>query len=133
VIDTIKVPQVPAVSDFGMNFADFLATFHPHSTDRLSTSKRKRPDPRPHQVEAIKDVISGFQTANRGQLLMPCATGKTLTSLWVKETLNSKRTLVLMPSLGLLSQSLNDWVSCLSATIRCIVRLFRPDRYYKRR
>jgi hypothetical protein len=74
VIDTNKVPQVPPVSDFGMNFADFLATFHPDSTDRLSTGKQKPPDPRPHQIEAIKDVIAGFQTYSRGQLIMPCAT-----------------------------------------------------------
>jgi predicted helicase len=112
VIDTNKVPQVPPVSDFGMNFADFLATFHPDSTYRLSTGKRKPlPEPRPHQIEAIENVISGFQTANRGQLIMPCATGKTLICLWVKETLKAKRTLVLVPSLGLLSQMLNDWTA----------------------
>jgi superfamily II DNA or RNA helicase len=89
-----------------------LDAFHPDSTDRLSTGKRKPlPEPRPHQVEAIEDVISGFQRTDRGQLVMPCATGKTLTSLWVKETLNSRRTLVLVPSLNLISQLLNDWVS----------------------
>jgi predicted helicase len=89
-----------------------LDAFHPDSTDRLSTGKRKPlPEPRPHQVEAIENVISGFQTANRGQLIMPCATGKTLICLWVKEKLKAKRTLVLVPSLNLLSQLLNDWVS----------------------
>jgi superfamily II DNA or RNA helicase len=110
VIDTNKVPQVPPVSDFEMNFADFLATFHPDSTDRLSTGKRKPlPEPRPYQVEAIKNVISGFQTASRGQLIMACATGKTLTCLWVKEDLKAQRTVVFVPSLGLLSQILNEW------------------------
>jgi superfamily II DNA or RNA helicase len=87
-----------------------LDAFHPDSTDRLPTGKRKRlPEPRPHQIEAIENVILGFQTANRGQLIMPCATGKTLVCLWVKEKLRAKRTLVLVPSLGLLSQLLNDW------------------------
>jgi superfamily II DNA or RNA helicase len=89
-----------------------LDAFHPDSTDQLSTGKRKPlPEPRPHQVEAIENVISGFQTANRGQLIMPCATGKTLICLWVKEKLKAKRTLVLVPSLGLLSQILSDWTS----------------------
>jgi superfamily II DNA or RNA helicase len=93
-------------------FSDSPATFHPDSTDRLSTGKRKPlPGPRPHQTEAIKDVISGFQTHSRGQLIMPCATGKTWTCMWVKEDLQAKRTLVLVPSLNLLSQLLNDWVS----------------------
>ena len=42
---------------------------------------------------------------------MACGTGKTLVSLWVKERLAAKRTLVLVPSLGLLSQIVNDWTS----------------------
>ena len=42
---------------------------------------------------------------------MACGTGKTFVSLWVKERLDAKRTLVLVPSLGLLSQILNDWTA----------------------
>ena len=42
---------------------------------------------------------------------MACGTGKTLTSLWIKEALNAKRTLVLVPSLGLLSQTLREWTA----------------------
>ena len=42
---------------------------------------------------------------------MACGTGKTLVSLWVKERLDAKRTLVLVPSLGLLSQILNEWTA----------------------
>jgi superfamily II DNA or RNA helicase len=40
---------------------------------------------------------------------MACGTGKTFVSLWVKERLDAKRSLVLVPSLGLLSQILSDW------------------------
>ena len=40
---------------------------------------------------------------------MACGTGKTFVCLWVKERLKAKRTLVLLPSLGLLSQTLNEW------------------------
>ena len=40
---------------------------------------------------------------------MACGTGKTFVCLWVKERLKAKRTLVLVPSLGLLSQILNEW------------------------
>ena len=42
---------------------------------------------------------------------MACGTGKTVVCLWVKERLKAKRTLVLVPSLGLLSQILNDWTA----------------------
>jgi predicted helicase len=77
----------------------------------LSLGKRKPPPnlDRPYQIEAIDNVIAGFRTADRGQLIMACGTGKTFVCLWVKERLKAKRTLVLVPSLGLLSQILNDW------------------------
>ena len=65
--------------------------------------------PRPHQKEAINAVVEGFQTQDRGQLLMACGTGKTLTSLWIKERLSAGRTLFLLPSLNLLSQTLKEW------------------------
>jgi superfamily II DNA or RNA helicase len=81
----------------------------------LATGRRKdKRRPRPHQEEAIRNVAEGLKTQDRGQLLMACGTGKTLTSLWIKEELNAKRTLVLLPSLSLLSQTLREW----SATSR---------------
>ena len=75
-----------------------------------SATKQKR-TPRPHQEEAIRAVVKGFKTEDRGQLLMACGTGKTLTSLWIKEALKPKRTLVLLPSLSLLSQTLREWTA----------------------
>jgi predicted helicase len=82
----------------------------PDSPNNLSIGRRKeRWNPKPHQVEAIQNVVTGLQTQTRGQLLMACGTGKTLTSLWVKEELEAKRTLVLVPSLSLLSQTRGEW------------------------
>lgn len=40
---------------------------------------------------------------------MACGTGKTYVTLWIKEHLGAQRTLVLVPSLGLLSQLLREW------------------------
>jgi predicted helicase len=87
------------------------AVDYPDSIAELSKGKRKPPPDldRPHQIEAIDNVVKGFQTANRGQLIMACGTGKTFVCLWVKERLKAKRTLVLVPSLGLLSQILSEW------------------------
>jgi predicted helicase len=84
----------------------------PSSPEDLSTGQRKekRP-PRPHQLEAITNVLEGLQKEDRGQLLMACGTGKTLTSLWINEALKAKRTLVLLPSLSLLSQTLREWTA----------------------
>jgi len=40
---------------------------------------------------------------------MACGTGKTFTTLWIKEKLGVASTLILLPSLGLLSQTLHEW------------------------
>ena len=75
---------------------------------------RPSPPPKPakpskHQREAIRDVVKGFTNADRGQLIMACGTGKTLTSLFIKEKLDAERTLVLVPSLSLLKQTMQVW------------------------
>ncbi|WP_370185145.1 Helicase associated domain protein [Rhodococcus wratislaviensis] len=67
--------------------------------------------PRPHQREAIDKVIKGFDEYDRGQLIMACGTGKTLTALFINEELAAERTLVLLPSLSLLAQTLREWTS----------------------
>ncbi|MBI2694921.1 DEAD/DEAH box helicase [Mycobacterium nebraskense] len=75
---------------------------------------RPSPPPRPakpreHQREAIRDVLKGFTKSDRGQVIMACGTGKTLTSLFIKEKLAAERTLVLVPSLSLLKQTMQVW------------------------
>ena len=83
---------------------------YPANFAALSQGKRKaRPMPRDHQNEARAAVVQGLQTADRGQLIMACGTGKTYVTLWIKEHLDAQRTLVLVPSLGLLSQLLREW------------------------
>ncbi len=102
--------QEKSVVRYHLTHFENAAVDYPDSIDRLSLGKRKPPpQPRPHQNEAVSNVVSGFRTAARGQLVMACGTGKTFVCLWVKERLKAKRTLVLVPSLGLLSQILNDW------------------------
>jgi superfamily II DNA or RNA helicase len=103
--------EKPIVRYLRMQF-DNAAVDYPNDVSKLTLGKRKAPpDPHQYQLDAIEDVVSGFNTAERGQLIMACGTGKTFVSLWVNERLDAKRTLVLVPSLGLLSQILNDWTS----------------------
>ncbi|MBI2286141.1 MAG: Helicase associated domain protein [Nitrosomonadales bacterium] len=93
------------LSDFDKSALDYPANF-----ESLPQAKRKpRPEPRDHQIEARTAVVQGLQTADRGQLIMACGTGKTYVTLWIKEALNAQCTLVLVPSLGLLSQLLREW------------------------
>jgi len=64
--------------------------------------------------------VTGLQKEDRGQLLMACGTGKTLTSLWIKEEMGAGRTLILFPSLNLLSQSLKEWTQASKKEMRWI-------------
>ncbi|MDR2757512.1 MAG: DEAD/DEAH box helicase family protein, partial [Planctomycetaceae bacterium] len=76
---------------------------------------------RPHQTEAINAVLEGFQTADRGQLIMACGTGKTFTSLKIAERLAGKGGLVLflVPSLSLMSQTLREWLAESEIPLQC--------------
>jgi superfamily II DNA or RNA helicase len=66
---------------------------------------------RPHQEIALKSVISGLSDSDRGQLIMACGTGKTLTGLRINEAMGNELTVLLVPSLTLLSQTLKDWLT----------------------
>jgi len=104
-------------------YADFdkAAIDYPSDISQLASAKRKElPTPRPHQIEAIESVINGFENADRGQMIMACGTGKTYTTLWVKEALNAKTTLVLLPSLSLLSQTLREWASAANESFEAL-------------
>jgi superfamily II DNA or RNA helicase/uncharacterized protein YjiS (DUF1127 family) len=82
----------------------------PNSIDHLDQHPvQPKATPRPHQQQAISDVATGMSDHDRGQLIMACGTGKTLTALWITEQLKPAVTLVLVPSLNLLSQTLSEW------------------------
>ena len=68
-------------------------------------------NPRPHQQEAIAASKQYFlkDKNTRGKLIMPCGTGKSLTAYWITQTLASKATIIAVPSLALIKQSLEDW------------------------
>ena len=68
-------------------------------------------DLRPHQKSSHDAVVKGLADAERGKLILACGTGKTFTSLRIAETLagKGKKVLFLVPSLALLSQTLNEW------------------------
>jgi superfamily II DNA or RNA helicase len=98
------------VTQILFSYLDSLEGFWPASFDALGgTPTIVKASPRPHQQEAIRDVIEGLSKVSRGQLIMACGTGKTLTALWITEALEPSTTLVLVPSLSLLSQTLSEW------------------------
>jgi predicted helicase len=66
---------------------------------------------RPPQTSAKAKVGLGFQSSDRGKLIMACGTCKTFTSLKIAEEIagKSKLVLFLVHSLNLLSQTFNEW------------------------
>ena len=77
---------------------------------------------RQYQEEAINNVILGFKSHDRGKLIMACGTGKTFTSLKLAERQVGQHGLVLflVPSLALLSQTLDDWTQQSTAKMTAI-------------
>lgn len=67
----------------------------------------------PHQVEALAKAHDHYQANDRGKLIMACGTGKTFTSLSLieQETKGNGVVLFLVPSIALLNQSLNAWMT----------------------
>ena len=68
---------------------------------------------RPHQQAAFDDVIGGFQTDDRGKLVMACGTGKTFVALRIAEEVAGVggRTLYLVPSIALFAQAMREWAT----------------------
>ena len=81
----------------------------PTSPKQLIGRPAKPKKPRPYQKRAIRDLVRGFTEEDREQLIMACGTGKTLVALWLAEAMEAQRTLILVPSLSLLAQTLREW------------------------
>lgn len=67
--------------------------------------------PREHQIEAMAGLDELLATGRRAQLVMACGTGKTLVGRWYAERLRAAITVVVVPSLNLVAQTLREWRS----------------------
>ena len=114
--ETIRDQQIP-VSRIGLtdlrNSDIDWSTYRPAQPEQ-APGKQARKSLRTHQVIAIRDVLEGFESNDRGILVMACGTGKTFTSLKLAEKLadqngDSLRMLFMVPSLALMSQTLQEW------------------------
>lgn len=77
---------------------------------------------RDYQQTAIDKAISYFSDYDRGKLIMACGTGKTFTSLKITEQYLDKKgfVLFLVPSISLLSQSLQSWMESRECNMKAI-------------
>ena len=79
--------------------------------------KKKKPKvtpfiPKPHQKNAITLAHKHFVKENnsRGKLIFPCGSGKSLTGFWMMEKLKANSTVVAVPSLSLVKQTLEVYL-----------------------
>lgn len=96
---------------------------YPGSELTINLERKETFEPRPHQDTAITKAIEGFETHNRGKLIMACGTGKTFTALRLAERVADNnggraRVLFLVPSIALLSQTLKEWTAQTQVDLR---------------
>ena len=68
--------------------------------------------PREHQIKALKQAVKHFikEDNTRGKLIFPCGSGKSLTGYWITQELKSKATIIAVPSLSLVKQTLDIYL-----------------------
>lgn len=68
--------------------------------------------PMEHQVKALKEAVAYFIDGKntRGKLIFPCGAGKSLTGFWMTQELKSTSTLIAVPSLSLVKQTLDVYL-----------------------
>ena len=100
----LQIISLETLRQFPIDWAQFV------QTNTVSTLPKRQL--RPYQQTAVTNTINGFKDYARGKLIMACGTGKTFTALRIAERQAQQNHLVLflVPSLSLLSQSMNDWV-----------------------
>ena len=89
-----------------LQFFENLRLFLKKKPLKLSVFK-----PRPHQKKALKDAIKYFENNKRGKLIFPCGSGKSLTGFWITRELAAKNILIAVPSLSLIKQTLDIYLS----------------------
>ncbi|MBR5362741.1 MAG: DEAD/DEAH box helicase [Oscillospiraceae bacterium] len=111
--DTINGQKPPVNRIRLRDFKESGIDWEKFSLNDLSTMKISKKTIRPHQKLALSDVLSGFQTADRGKLIMACGTGKTYTALKIMEAMTQGKgnVLFLVPSISLLNQTLVEWTA----------------------
>jgi predicted helicase len=119
-LDNQQIPvsrlRVQDLADSAIDWSGFSLK-HPEKI-QLRAKKQLRP----HQIKASEKVMTGFETGDRGKLIMACGTGKTFTSLKIAEKFVPKGAiaLFLVPSISLLSQTLREWTAESARSLHCV-------------
>ncbi|MXW59796.1 MAG: DEAD/DEAH box helicase, partial [Acidimicrobiia bacterium] len=93
------------IENWPTDWSEFL-----DAPERLTFTSIKY-EPFPFQAEAVGKVVEGFQEHDRGKLVLPCGTGKSVVALWIAEQMAGPggRILYLVPSIALMGQTMREW------------------------
>ena len=94
--------------DWQTSIDEYMWAIHKYIKDKAFNIKPY--DPRDHQKKAIKEAKKHFKKESRGKLIFPCGAGKSLTGFWFTQELKSKNTLIAVPSLSLIKQTLDVYL-----------------------
>ena len=110
-IETMAGQEKPVIQWLLDDFDKSAIVYPPSLVGLKKPADKKTQENRPYQQEAVDEVVKGLAIHDRGQLIMACGTGKTFVTLWIKERIKPQTTVVFLPSLNLLSQTLHEWTS----------------------
>ncbi len=116
-VDAIENQFIPVHRIRLQDFKDSSIDWESFSLSRIDSMKiAKKKSLLHHQIEAVDDVMVGFENADRGKLIMACGTGKTFTSMKIAERVTNGKgnVLFLVPSISLLNQTLVEWTAQIS-------------------
>ena len=94
--------------DWQTSIDEYMWAIHKYIKDKAFKIKPFKP--RNHQEKAIKEAKKHFKKESRGKLIFPCGAGKSLTGFWFTQELKSKNTLIAVPSLSLIKQTLDVYL-----------------------
>ena len=81
----------------------------PKKISKLYPSKTKPHEPWPWQKKALNQITDGLKKYGKGKVIMACGSGKTEMGIWINEKFKSKKTLVLVPTIYLMTQTIERW------------------------
>ena len=111
-----KIAELGTARKKNFKFVDleFLSQLNPKDFERIISFvvDQKIVEPEKKELNEMQNkVIEGIKELNtkRATCVMPCGTGKTLTSIRYAESIEAKRIIVFVPSLLLVDQCYLDW------------------------
>ncbi|HEX5853690.1 MAG TPA: DEAD/DEAH box helicase [Solirubrobacteraceae bacterium] len=126
--DALEQQQIPVrrigLAEIGQSPVSWSVVWPAAPDEEISLEVAPKHQLRLHQTKSVEKVFQGFESHDRGKLIMACGTGKTFTALKIVERLASERggdtnVLFLVPSISLLSQALREWTAQCQTPMRC--------------